>query len=328
MKGSLLFFVASAVATQTVPVQLPGELFSDVNKGPSPAVNIFVESDDGNNEGKQIQISQQLASHYGGSNLQTFGARRNYRTQQSFLKSSPGGASAAAAQAGSASATGAGASAGALSGAGASGSIAQLVSQLSGLLDRVAASGSASQGSAASSGAHSAPLSQEMMARQGKIVADLESAAIMHSDAQDVWADSAEKSLKREIRAAMKSSPPKTTTLGKMRSAIFGGSRAASFLTLSPADAKVSASELQQIAADVSATVASEFAAPRVNARCPVCANVNYGSCPEGFAAGVNGVCTPTESYAGFCNRSFLNSGSSLEKQEWEYTCDSCFPCA
>ena len=323
---SFLFLIPAVIAVQVqgdFPISLPAELFSDVNKGPHPAVNVFMEADNGSDEGKQIQVSQQLAAHYGNSQIQRFNARQNYRARQSFLKGSPGAASVGGISGGA----GEGSFGGSI--VGGSASAGAMVNELAGLLDRIGVSSGGGQSagvptSTAATG--TAPLSQEMMAKQAKINSNLEAAAIMHSDAEDVWADSAEKSLKKEIRAAMKSSPPKTTTLGKVRAAIFGGSHATSFL--SPQSAKISAAELQQIAQDVTSAVNSQFSAPRVNSKCETCSSVNFEACPATFAAGGNGVCTPTQNYHGFCNRPFLNLGSELEKQEYEYLCDTCYPCS
>ena len=322
---SFLFFIPAAFAAQAqgdFPVALPVELFSDVNKGPHPAVNVFMEADNASGEGKQIQVSQQLATHYGSSQIQRFNARQNYRARQSFLKSSPGGATSVG---GSSAGAGEGAFGASISGGG--DSTGAMVNQLAGLLDRISASSGGSQSTGVStSAAGIASVSQEMMAKQAKINADLEAATIMHSDAADIWNDSAERALKKEIRAAMKSSPPKATTLGKVRAAIFGGSHATSFL--SQQSAKISAAELQQIAQEVTDAVNSQFSAPRVNSKCETCSNINFNACPAAFAAGGNGVCAPTGNYHGFCNRPFLNLGSELEKQEYEYLCDTCYPCS
>jgi len=99
-----------------------------------------------------------------------------------------------------------------------------------------------------------------MMAKQAKINADLEKAAIMNSDATQVWASPAEKALQTEIRAAMKSSSPKASTLGKVRAAIFGGSHAtSSFLSPQSAinSAKISPAELQKVGEEVVSAVNS-----------------------------------------------------------------------
>merc|ERR1719231_188057 len=289
-------FACSPLLVAAGPITLPAEMFSDVNKGPLPAVNVIAEGN-ADSTGKQIALSERIATEYA-------------QKSSSFL--SPGATRGATTSGGNAYGISSGNNAG------------DNASALKSALDRVNANGSAGTTAYTGGSSRSSGISQDMAASQGKIAQQLESAEEMYADARDIFDDASEKALVKEIRAAVKSSPAKATTLGNLRSAVFGSSRGASFLE--SGSAKISESQLQAIAADVAHEVDSNFAAPRANGQCASCNSVNYSACPTGFAAD-GSVCAPS-TYTGFCNRAFLNSGSDLEKQEFEVLCQTCFPCA
>lgn len=120
-----------------------------------------------------------------------------------------------------------------------------------------------------------------------------------------------------EVSAALQSASPSTGA---------GTSTGASFVqTQTPS--KISLDKLNSIAAAVESSAAKHVSAGRAAASCGTC-TPSFTACPSGFALS-SGICVPTASYAGYCNKPFsLGDFSAVELEEFEVFCDACFPCA
>ena len=139
---------------------------------------------------------------------------------------------------------------------------------------------------------------------------DLTDAAILFDEAMNPYATAEEKSIK--------------STLRSRGSGYNGASTGASFLQ--GFEAKIGAGELASLAASIQKSASHHVASGRAAASCGSC-SPNFASCPSGFH-GSGGVCSPSGSYSGYCNKAFaIGDYSPVELEEAEVFCSFCFPC-
>lgn len=104
-----------------------------------------------------------------------------------------------------------------------------------------------------------------------------------------------------------------------------GTSTGASFIQ---APSKISLDKLNSIAAAVESSASKHVSSGRASSACGSC-TPSFSTCPSGFLFSGSGMCVPTASYTGFCNKPFsLGDYSAVELEEFEVFCDACFACA